>query len=105
MRTSSMLALTGVLVAQLTLLQQQDSGFGYSRVGKPLAVCCYASAIWTVLSGACRVWRYQQALIRGQALTGGFELASITMVFLALLAVFFGFTVAIDTPGHPSRTT
>lgn len=79
-----MLALTGVLVAQLTILQQRDSGFGYSLVGKPLAACCYASAIWTVLSGACRVWRYQQALTQGRALTGGFELASITILFLTV---------------------
>ncbi len=80
MRTSSILALTGVLVAQLTILQQGDPSLGYSFVGKPLALCCYASAIWTILSGACRVWRYQQALIRGYALPGGFEVASVTLL-------------------------
>ncbi|KAI0601443.1 hypothetical protein F4775DRAFT_450469 [Biscogniauxia sp. FL1348] len=77
MRTSTLLALTGVVVAQLTLLQQRDTGFGYSLVGRPLSIFCYASAIWTVLSGAFRAWRYQHALVQGKALSGGLEIGSL----------------------------
>ncbi|KAI5927258.1 hypothetical protein F4810DRAFT_649967 [Camillea tinctor] len=100
MRTSTLLALTGVVVAQLTLLQQRDTGFGYSLVGRPLSVFCYASAIWTVLSGAFRAWRYQRALVQGKALSGGLELGLISLLVLALAVVFLGLTIAIDTVPH-----
>ncbi|KAI1632094.1 hypothetical protein F4809DRAFT_629313 [Biscogniauxia mediterranea] len=101
MRTSTLLALTGVVVAQLTLLQQRDTGFGYSLVGRPLSIFCYASAIWTVLSGAFRAWRYQRALVQGKALSGGLEIGLVALLVLALAVIFLGLTIAIDTVPHP----
>ncbi|OTA86439.1 hypothetical protein M434DRAFT_399884 [Hypoxylon sp. CO27-5] len=38
------------MAVQMAILQQRDSGFGYTLVGKPVAVCFYVSAIWTALS-------------------------------------------------------
>ncbi|KAI1076139.1 hypothetical protein F5B20DRAFT_335147 [Whalleya microplaca] len=105
MRTSSMLALAGVVFAQLAILQQKDTGFGYSLIGKPLATCFFACAIWTVMSGALRAWRYQRALIRGYALCGGIEIHSIIFLCLALLLVLLGLTIAIDTPRLPSHVS
>ncbi|KAI0021181.1 hypothetical protein F4780DRAFT_304576 [Xylariomycetidae sp. FL0641] len=98
LRTSGALATTGVLIAQLTVLQQKDTGFGWSLVGKPLALCCYGCAICTVGLGACRFWRYQHTLRRDHALSGGFELNSIALLSLALVGIFLGFVIAIDTP-------
>jgi len=71
-----MLANVGVVVAQLFSLQQADSGFGfgYLAVGKPLATLCLSASIAIVVLGVVRTWRYQRALIRGKALSGGPEL-------------------------------
>jgi hypothetical protein len=79
-----MTAILGTLIAQLFTMQQQDSGFGYSQVGKPMASVCFALSICTVLLGACRVWRQQHAMIAGKALTGGFEIIVLSAAFLAV---------------------
>lgn len=79
-----MSAISGTLVAQLFVLEQQGSGFGYSTVGRPLASLCYVFSICTVLMGASRVWRHQHAMIDGKALTGGFEIVVLTATSLVV---------------------
>lgn len=68
------LAMIGTTVAQLFTINHHDSGFGYTAVGRPLAAACFAIAIGTLLMGAVRTWRYQNAMIRGRALVSGFEI-------------------------------
>lgn len=64
----------GTTVAQLFSINHHDSGFGYTAVGRPLAAACFVIAIATLLMGAVRTWRYQNAMIRGRALASGFEI-------------------------------
>ena len=50
-----------------------DPQFGFYVLGKPLAVICHGAALSTVSLGAFKTWRTQNALVRGKALSGGFE--------------------------------
>ncbi|PKS12711.1 hypothetical protein jhhlp_000919 [Lomentospora prolificans] len=65
----------GTLISQLFLLNQQDEGFGYTEIGRPMASVCLCFSILTVLLGGCRTWRHQHAVSTGKALAGGFEVA------------------------------
>ncbi|GJD02773.1 hypothetical protein CH63R_05907 [Colletotrichum higginsianum IMI 349063] len=65
-------------------------------VGKPLATVCYCFSMCITLLGACRVWRIQHAMFLGKTLSGGFEIMTIAVGFLALSVVFFGFLIALD---------
>lgn len=69
-----MMSMVGTMVAQLFTINQHDSGFGFTMIGKPLATVCFAFSIGTILLGAFRCWRQQQTMLSGKALTGGFEL-------------------------------
>jgi len=79
-----MLANIGAVVAQLFSLQQSDSGFGYAAIGKPMASVCFSGAIIITLVGAFRTWHYQDALVRGRALSGGSGLSAVGLVILAV---------------------
>lgn len=46
---------------------------GFYVLGKPLACICQVAAIITLLIGSIRSWRHQNAIVRGKALAGGFE--------------------------------
>ncbi|WQF87379.1 hypothetical protein CDEST_12393 [Colletotrichum destructivum] len=96
LRTGVVTAILGTVVAQLLALQPPDSGFGYTMVGKPLATVCYCFSMCITLLGACRVWRIQHAMFLGKTLSGGFEIMTIAVGFLALSIVFFGFLIALD---------
>jgi hypothetical protein len=66
----------GVTVAQLFRLQHSPNPnpvFGFYVLGKPLAYICQGSAIYSLLLGAYRSWRHQNAIVRGKAIAGGFE--------------------------------
>jgi len=74
LRTSLILVMTGVLIAQLFRLQRSahpDPTFGFYVIGKPLSVMFIGMAIVVVLVGAVRFWRLQRGLLRGKALVGG----------------------------------
>lgn len=76
LRTSLVFSTLGIVVAQLFRLQhvaKPDSVFGYFVLAKPLAVICQCVAIYALLLGAFRSWRHQNAIVRGKAITGGFE--------------------------------
>jgi hypothetical protein len=79
-----MSAIVGTLVAQLFVLEEGDSGFGYLAVGRPLASLCLVFSICTVVLGAFRAWRHQDAMIRGKALSGGFEIVSLGIICLVV---------------------
>jgi uncharacterized membrane protein YidH (DUF202 family) len=76
LRTSLALSMIGVVVAQLFRLQHSptpNSIFGFYVLGKPLACICQGAAIYSLLLGAYRVWRIQNAMVRGKTIAGGFE--------------------------------
>ncbi|KAI1455877.1 hypothetical protein F4805DRAFT_434525 [Annulohypoxylon moriforme] len=72
MGMSSSLALIRGLFTQLSPLQRRESDVGYPYIGSPLSVRCCASTIRLFLSWVCYAWEYQQILIQGYALSGGF---------------------------------
>ncbi|KAL2870119.1 DUF202 domain-containing protein [Aspergillus lucknowensis] len=75
-RTSVVLAMQGVLIAQLFRLQSPNRarGLGYHEVGVPLSVTCHCAAILTALLGAHRFWKQQSAIALGTIYAGGWEL-------------------------------
>jgi uncharacterized membrane protein YidH (DUF202 family) len=85
LRTSQALSMLGVIISQLFTLQkstQPDPLLGYFAVGKPLGAICQGAAMITLLLGTYRWWRQQNAITRGKALAGGFELTLIGLVVL-----------------------
>lgn len=93
LRTSLILVMTGVLTAQLFRLQHAanpNQHFGFYVVGRPLSIMFIGMAIVVVLVGAYRFWKLQNALIRGKAYTGGWEvlLIMILSILVSGVAVF-----------------
>ncbi|KAH9894596.1 hypothetical protein F4778DRAFT_280867 [Xylariomycetidae sp. FL2044] len=101
LRTSMILPLTGVVFAQLTVVQQQDSGFGYHLNGGPMCMTCLSYAVSSMVLGACRFYHFQRAMAKGKALTGGVELHAVAIMVLGLLATFLCLTLVIDTTSRP----
>jgi hypothetical protein len=69
----------GTTVAQMFAIQQSDSGYGYSMVGKPLSTVCFVFSIGTVVMGGFRSWRHQHAVLGGKALVGGLGVATLAL--------------------------
>jgi hypothetical protein len=66
----------GVITAQLFRLQRvanPNPDFGFYVIGRPLSILFMCMAIVVVLVGAFRFWKLQNALVRGKAHTGGWE--------------------------------
>ncbi|KAL4985872.1 hypothetical protein BDW68DRAFT_198511 [Aspergillus falconensis] len=85
-RTSVILAMQGVLIAQLFRLQSANSskGLGYHDVGVPLSVTCHCAAILTAVLGAHRFWKQQSAIALGTVYAGGWELNCIGFLTTAV---------------------
>ncbi|KAF2723223.1 hypothetical protein K431DRAFT_201153, partial [Polychaeton citri CBS 116435] len=80
LRTSVTLSMIGILIAQLYRLSHDPSPnplFGYYVLSKPLSVIFQCSALVTVLVGAFRYWRHQNAMVRGKAYIGGLEIMAV----------------------------
>jgi uncharacterized membrane protein YidH (DUF202 family) len=72
-----MFAMVGVIIAQLFRLQHHVNphpNFGFYVLGTPLAASFIAFGMLVLLIGAVRFWRHQNALVRGKAIAGGWEL-------------------------------
>lgn len=89
-RTSTVIAMQGVLVAQLFRLQRPSrtvDRLSFHEVGIPLSVTCHVVAVVVALIGAFRFWRQQNAIIRGKVYAGGWELNSVgILLFIVILA-------------------
>lgn len=75
----------GVIISQLFTLQKTinpDPHIGYFITGKPLGAVCQGAAMVTLMLGTFRWWRQQNAITRGKALAGGFELTLIGLLIL-----------------------
>lgn len=74
-----MFAMLGVMISQLFILQEPESGYGYHEIGRPMATVCLCFSIGSVLLGAHRAWRHQRAVVSGKARAGGFEIAVLAL--------------------------
>ncbi|KAJ5902574.1 hypothetical protein N7495_003102 [Penicillium taxi] len=99
-RTSLVIAMQGVLIAQLFRLQRSPTAedrLKFYQVGIPLAVSCYGIAIIVAIIGAYRFWRQQNAIALGKIYAGGWEinlvgilLCVVILILLVSLLVLFG---------------
>ncbi|PLB37128.1 DUF202 domain-containing protein [Aspergillus candidus] len=97
-RTSVVLAMQGVLVAQLFRLQRESTAndrLGYYEVGIPLSVSCHAVAIAVAVIGAYRFFKQQHAVALGKIYAGGWELNCIAGLFAAVILVTFVLSLVI----------
>ncbi|KAK6612705.1 hypothetical protein H4I96_01918 [Botrytis cinerea] len=99
LRTSLALSMLGVSIAQLFRLQHSPTPnplIGFFVLGKPLACICQGAAITTLLVGSIRSWRHQNAIVRGKALSGGFEVLLIGVGFFLIFLTFLVLLIAVD---------
>jgi len=92
LRTSRALSMMGITVAQIFRLQHSptpDARFGDYVLGKPLSYICQGPAICTLLNGAFRTRRTQNALVRSKSISGGFEITLLSTGIFLVLATFF----------------
>ncbi|KAJ5542916.1 hypothetical protein N7535_005338 [Penicillium sp. DV-2018c] len=97
-RTSTMIAMQGVLVAQLFRLQApkaKGDHLSFNQVGVPLSVTCHCVALVVALIGASRFWRQQSAISRGKVHAGGWELNLVGILLFMLVVVTLVLTVVI----------
>lgn len=66
-----------------------DPRFGFFVIGRPLACICHLGAITVCGIGAFKTWKTQNAMVRGKALSGGFEI------------IFVGVGVLLVSPNDP----
>lgn len=86
-RTSTVFAMQGVLVAQLFRLQQTPGKFDHLTfydVATPLSVACHGIAIVIALVGAIRFWRQQFAISRGKVYSGGWEVNTVAILLFCV---------------------
>ncbi|PYI29197.1 hypothetical protein BP00DRAFT_427780 [Aspergillus indologenus CBS 114.80] len=102
-RTSVMVAMQGVLIAQLFRLQHMaspDLALGFYEVGVPLSVTCYGAAIVIAALGAYRFWKQQNMVALGTVYAGGWELnligILIGLIILTTFVVSIVITVQLD---------
>ncbi|KAH9220506.1 hypothetical protein DL95DRAFT_329108 [Leptodontidium sp. 2 PMI_412] len=99
LRTSLALSMLGIVVAQLFRLQHNPTPnphFGFFVLGKPLAIICQGTAIYTILIGVFRTWRSQNAIVRGKAISGGFEIVALAGGIFVILIMFTVLLIAVD---------
>ncbi|KAJ5365139.1 hypothetical protein N7517_008025 [Penicillium concentricum] len=97
-RTSTVIAMQGVLVAQLFRLQrplEKVDRLSFHEVGIPLSVACHGVAVIVALVGAIRFWRQQNAIARGKVYAGGWELNSVGILIFAVIMATLVLTVII----------
>jgi hypothetical protein len=66
-----------ILHSRLQHAPQPNARFGFFVLGKPLSCICQGAAIYTLFIGAFRTWRSQNAIVRGKAVSGGFEIVAL----------------------------
>ncbi|TVY85774.1 hypothetical protein LAWI1_G007748 [Lachnellula willkommii] len=105
LRTSLALSMMGITIAQLFRLQHNPTPnvhFGFFVLGKPLSCICQGAAIYTLIIGCFRTWRSQNAIVRGKAISGGFEIVALAvgifliLTFLLLMLLFFILLLTAD---------
>ncbi|CAG8889752.1 unnamed protein product [Penicillium egyptiacum] len=100
-RTSTVIAMQGVLVAQLFRLQRPSGKvtrhrLSFYEVGIPLSIACHVVAVIVALIGAVRFFRQQNAIVRGKVHAGGWELNSVGFLLFIVIVVTLVLTVIIS---------
>ena len=98
-RTSLTLSLISVVIAQLQILQRApnpDSKFGFHVAGKPLAAMLLVCSITTSILGLVRWHHWQRTLLRGSAISGGWELGMVGVLVFFVLVMLFGVALALN---------
>ncbi|KAF2026525.1 hypothetical protein EK21DRAFT_26013, partial [Setomelanomma holmii] len=99
LRTSLVLVMTGVSISQLFRLQRTshpDPHFGFYVIGLPLSVTFIGMAILVLLVGAFRFWKLQNALVRGKACAGGWEVLVVMGLSALLLLATFALILGVN---------
>ncbi|KAJ5638795.1 hypothetical protein N7528_001185 [Penicillium herquei] len=107
-RTSVVIAMQGVVIAQLFRLQRAPSEMDrlrFYQVGIPLSVTCHCVAVLVALIGAYRFWRQQSAISLGKVHAGGWELNSVGILLFCIILVTLVISVAIIVEIDESPTT
>ncbi|KAJ5280649.1 hypothetical protein N7478_006021 [Penicillium angulare] len=97
-RTSVVIAMQGVVIAQLFRLQESPTDgdrLRFYQVGIPLSVTCYCVAIIVALIGAYRFWRQQNAIARGKVHAGGWELNFVGILFGLIMLITLVISLAV----------
>ncbi|KAE8350332.1 hypothetical protein BDV28DRAFT_139317 [Aspergillus coremiiformis] len=97
-RTSVVIAMQGVLIAQLFRLQQHRSPpdqLTYYAVAIPLSIACQGIAIVVAVVGAARFWKQQNAVALGTVHAGGWELNCIGLLIALIILAIFVLSIAI----------
>ncbi|KAL5357323.1 hypothetical protein BJX96DRAFT_172419 [Aspergillus floccosus] len=97
-RTSVMIAMQGVLIAQLFRLQHiliPDVKLGYYQIGIPLSMTFHGIAMLVALLGAARFWKQQHAMALGTVYAGGWEVNTIAMLLCSVILVTFILSILI----------
>ncbi|KAJ6124731.1 hypothetical protein N7471_012048 [Penicillium samsonianum] len=98
-RTSTVIAMQGALVAQLFRLQRpltKVDRLSFHEVGIPLSVAYHFVAVIITLIGAFRFWRQQNAIAREKVYAGGWELNSVGILLFAVIVATLVLTVIIS---------
>jgi hypothetical protein len=74
--------------------------FGFYVLGKPLSCICHGAAIYTLGIGAFRTWRSQNAILRGKAISGGFEIVFLAGGVLVVSPPTQGISIPKETSTH-----
>lgn len=89
LRLSMSLSATGVVIAQMSRIQQavhpaREHEIKYYVLGVPQAVTCQLLAMFIIFVGACRFFKHESAIKRGQAHVGGWEVLLTAGLILAV---------------------
>jgi uncharacterized membrane protein YidH (DUF202 family) len=87
LRTSITFAIQGILIAQLFHLQHTqhpNRSLGFYVLGVPLSAICLLCATLIACLGGYRFWRNQNAMARGKANAGGWEIYTVGMLGLVV---------------------
>lgn len=99
-RTATTLAMSAVVVAQLFPLRESgthmDKPVTFAKLAKPLSAMLVAASIATVLLGTVRVWRQQEAMVRGRILTASWETMGIAVLSGAVCLLWIAADVNVN---------
>lgn len=96
LRTSLALATLGVVVAQLSRLQNSNPAIRSYLLGIPFAATLVAAAILVLVLGAVRFWRQQNAMLRGKVHSGGWEIITVMLTVFIVWSVYPGQRSIVD---------
>ncbi|KAJ5114392.1 hypothetical protein NUU61_000151 [Penicillium alfredii] len=107
-RTSVVIAMQGVLIAQLFRLQRSESEADRLRfhdVGIPLSVACHCVAVLIAFIGSYRFWKQQGAISVGKVYAGGWDINSVGILLFAVIltTLILSIAIMVEIDLNPSK--